>query len=372
MTEIPSNFLDKSLLLDWTRSMFRKYPGTNMESNIRWFGHDFSCSAGGHLFRYQLLECQPSFCHRFQDMKLSEDIMKQWASKGRSFEGWYVQEEEGHGQKVWSCRRSSRLETWHDWSTSYHHQSEKKHGKFDEISTTFFRPFPANWSRIQVDSFWDAKTRPSDTESCFLISWYLYSLLCWSCRQQICLKRLRITEDMKLWVWSFDTIHLSFGSKHPIWKRVLIPPFVVSHAGKRDTRLWPVSLRFVLCSFHLESFGLHIAAVIFRSRYKNSFASPSLSLGTRAMNLLQLRRWWCNGSWDMVAFRCYYRLVELPIICNGHQFNDCDLIMRIVILLSLLLYDMIVYILWYGSLIVSSMFIISIIGHLDIIALAPL
>lgn len=207
----------------------------------------------------------------------------------------------------------------------------------------FFRPFPVHWSRIQVDSFWDAK-RPSDTESCFLISWYLYSLPCWSCRQQICLKRLKITEDMKLWVWSFDAIHLSFGSKHPIWKRVLIPAFVVSNAGKRATRLWPVSLRFVLYSLHLESFGLHIAAVIFRSRYKSSFASPSLSLGTRAMKLLQLRRWWCNVTWDMVAFRCYYRLVKLPIICNGNQFKDCELVMRIVILLSFLLYDMIVYI----------------------------
>ena len=54
MAEIPSNFVDKSLLLDWTRSMFRKYPETNMEPNIRWFGQDFPCSAGGHLFRYQV------------------------------------------------------------------------------------------------------------------------------------------------------------------------------------------------------------------------------------------------------------------------------------------------------------------------------
>lgn len=34
MAEIPSNFVDKSLLLDWTRSMFRKYPGTNMETSL--------------------------------------------------------------------------------------------------------------------------------------------------------------------------------------------------------------------------------------------------------------------------------------------------------------------------------------------------
>jgi len=65
------------------------------------------------------------------------------------------------------------LQDWRRDMIEAHHiiiNLKKKHGKFDEISTTFFRPFPANWSRIQVDSFWDAKTRPSDTESCFLIS----------------------------------------------------------------------------------------------------------------------------------------------------------------------------------------------------------
>lgn len=82
--------------------------------------------------------------------------------------------------------------------------------------------------------------------------------------------------------------------------------------------------------------------------------------------------WWHSGV--------TIDLWNYQLFAMGHQFNACDLIMRIVILLSLLLYNMIVYIyiyqygtlLWYGSLIVSSMFIISIIGHLDTIALAPL
>ena len=115
-------------------------------------------------------------------------------------------------------------------------------------------------------------------------------------------------ESQKIWSYEFE------ASLQYTWASVQNTPFergfwfqlLLSHMlekGILGYDQFPWGLYFTISI--LNPFGLHIAAVIFRSRYKNSFASPSLSLGTRAMKLLQLRRWWCNGIWDMVAFRCY-------------------------------------------------------------------